>query len=58
METRRGKYWESDPVRQKKAEEKRERRKVRNMKLELAEKWRAKFPFTYGFQGRRLSDIN
>jgi hypothetical protein len=26
METRRGKYWESDPIRQKKAEEKRERR--------------------------------
>jgi hypothetical protein len=32
METRRGKYWESDPERLKKAEEKRERRRLRNIK--------------------------
>jgi hypothetical protein len=49
MTTRRGKYWESDPVRQKKAEEKRERRRIRNQKLDLARRWRLKFPVTYGF---------
>lgn len=33
METRRGKYWESDPKRLEKADLKRRRRKVRNRRL-------------------------
>lgn len=31
---RRGKYWESDPDREQKAKEKRERRKIRNIRNE------------------------
>lgn len=32
METRRGKYWESDPKRLEKAEEKRERKRLANLR--------------------------
>ena len=44
METRKGKYWEPNPERLKKAEEKRERRKERNLKQILREHWHVMYP--------------
>jgi len=44
METRRGKYWEPNAERFKRAEAKRERRKARNLKQVLREHWSTMYP--------------